>query len=187
MESLWLYTQPGNLDPEFCRRIVDKFGRDNRIQKGLVAGGLMGDLKRTTDLTVSDKQDWREEDVVFAAALTKGLVSYKSHLEENAIPLAFPMLHDTGYQVQKYRMGVGFYEWHQDFLVLGDGRHREYTFIWYLNTVDTGGETEFFNGAKIKPEVGKLLLFPSTWTWIHRGRMPESSDKYICTGWLVTR
>ena len=59
------------------------------------------------------------------------------------------------------------------------------TFLWYLNTVEEGGETEFFNGRiSIKPEKGKLLLFPSTWTYIHRGNMPISNDKYILTGWI---
>jgi hypothetical protein len=51
--------------------------------------------------------------------------------------------------------------------------------------VNEGGETEFFNGRiKIKPEKGKLLLFPSTWTFMHKGNTPISSNKYIVTGWL---
>jgi hypothetical protein len=64
-------------------------------------------------------------------------------------------------------------------------KSRLLTFIWYLNTVENGGETEFFNGRiKIKPEKGKLLLFPSTWTYNHKGNIPISSDKYIVTGWV---
>ena len=56
--------------------------------------------------------------------------------------------------------------------------------MWYLNTVDEGGETEFFDGGIIKPSKGTLVLFPATWDNVHRGKMPISSDKYICNGWI---
>ena len=58
------------------------------------------------------------------------------------------------------------------------------TYIWYLNDVIEGGETEFFGNYKIKPEVGKLVLFPACWSFPHCGLMPISSNKYIITGWL---
>ena len=32
--------------------------------------------------------------------------------------------------------------------------------------------------------MGKLLIFPATWTYMHRGNVPISEDKYIVTGWL---
>jgi hypothetical protein len=50
--------------------------------------------------------------------------------------------------------------------------------------VENGGETEIWDDFKIKPETGKLLLFPSSWTFPHRGVMPISDNKYIITGWL---
>ena len=53
----------------------------------------------------------------------------------------------------------------------------------YLNDIDKGGETDFHYKKRI-PRTGKLLLFPATWTFPHRGIMPESSDKYIITGWI---
>ena len=41
-----------------------------------------------------------------------------------------------------------------------------------------------FKNGKIKAEKGKLLIFPSSWTYIHRGNIPISDDKYIITGWV---
>lgn len=83
----------------------------------------------------------------------------------------------------------GKYLYHNDFDILFESMEfRAIAFIWYLNDVDIGGETEFFNGKiKIKPEVGKLLLFPSLWTYPHSGLIPLSSDKYIITGWLYAK
>lgn len=60
------------------------------------------------------------------------------------------------------------------------------SFIWYLNDVEIGGETEFLNG-KVTPSTGKIVLFPATWTYLHKGCMPISNDKYIITGWIGTK
>ena len=43
------------------------------------------------------------------------------------------------------------------------------------------GKNDFF---KVKPEVGKLIIHPASWPYIHKGYMPESDDKYILTTWL---
>ena len=56
----------------------------------------------------------------------------------------------------------------------------------YLNDNYKGGETEFLNQAiKIKPETGKLILFPPFWTHEHRGVKLQKSVKYIATTWVV--
>lgn len=54
-------------------------------------------------------------------------------------------------------------------------------FLFYLNNVDKGGETEFFDTAKkiIKPKMGSLLIFPPTFLYPHIGHKPISSVKYI--------
>jgi hypothetical protein len=95
---------------------------------------------------------------------------------------------DFGYDVLKYCKNDGFYKFHTDFLSSFNKKElsielRKISFIWYLNDVEEGGETEFFNG-KIKPEAGKLLFFPSNFNYVHRGNLPISDDKYIIVGWL---
>ena len=59
------------------------------------------------------------------------------------------------------------------------------TMAWmvYLNDVEEGGETEFlYQKRKIKPEKGTVLIWPGSYTHLHRGN-PPMSDKYIATGW----
>ena len=98
--------------------------------------------------------------------------------------------------MMKYLKNDGLYEWHNDFHLLGtsigdaddkSGTCRILTYLFYLNTIDEGGETEFIDGTKIKPEKGKLLIFPATWPYVHKGNMPVSSNKYIVTGWLLLK
>jgi hypothetical protein len=87
--------------------------------------------------------------------------------------------------IQKYDKSSGKYVYHDDFVTEPiHNRYRVITYIWYLNTVEEGGHTEFFGSHLIKPEEGKLLLFPSSWTFPHCGKVPISHDKYIITGWF---
>jgi hypothetical protein len=87
-------------------------------------------------------------------------------------------------QMQKTSIGGGYHIWHHE----RDCRelsNRFVAFMFYLNDVHEGGETEFlYQHKRYKPETGKLLIWPSTYTHTHRGNPPLSNDKYIITGWL---
>ena len=59
-------------------------------------------------------------------------------------------------------------------------------FLWYLNDVTEGGETEFCDlGIKVAPRTGRLLMFPPYWMFQHAGRPPVSNDKYILSTYLM--
>ena len=60
--------------------------------------------------------------------------------------------------------------------------------MWYLNTIEEkdDGYTEFIDGTKIQPVVGRLIFFPATWTFLHRG-YPPKVKKYLCNGWMHAR
>ena len=56
-----------------------------------------------------------------------------------------------------------------------------------LNTVEDGGETFFeYQDVAIKPERGKIVIFPTDWTYLHGGKVPYSSDKWISTSFVLT-
>jgi Rps23 Pro-64 3,4-dihydroxylase Tpa1-like proline 4-hydroxylase len=92
---------------------------------------------------------------------------------------------DIGYNMQRYRAGE-YYHWHID-----GGSHqfadRQLVALWYLNDVPgPGGETEFrFQDVKVRPEEGKLVLFPPFWTHEHRSVTLEEGVKYIATTWVI--
>ena len=93
------------------------------------------------------------------------------------------------FMIQRYKANSGRYSYHNDFWVDYEKKiYRIVTYIWYLNSVDEGGETEFFGGKiKIKPKSGTLVLFPASWTFPHSGKIPISSNKYIITGWIYSK
>ena len=145
-------------------------------------------MKVTFDLVISNNHAWIEEDQFFCEKVGKLTNDYIHYIRETIpdvdITNGIVQLNDSGYHIQKYEPNKGFYTWHNDFRFDADRGQRFLTFIWYLNTVDEGGETEFTNGVKIKPEKGKVVMFPATWTYTHRGCIPYSNEKYILTGWI---
>ncbi len=139
-------------------------------------------IKRTTDLVVSDKPDWKDVDEMFFSCVAAALKEFRE-----SFPYFKGPFKDMGYQVQRYLPGE-YYHWHID-----GGSHdfsqRQLVVIWYLNDVPgPGGETEFlYQDVKIKPETGKLVLFPPFWTHEHRAARVEQGVKYMATTWVVFR
>jgi hypothetical protein len=93
---------------------------------------------------------------------------------------------------QKYYKGHGgYHHYHSEiYPALGDRHHeslhRVLLFMYYLNEVAHGGETEFFYQKKfIQPKVGRLVIAPAGFTHTHKGHIPQSADKYILTSWVL--
>lgn len=93
-------------------------------------------------------------------------------------------------QAQKYRATEGGYPyWHSEVYPQkgpNDSLHRILLFMFYLNDVEEGGETEFYyQNKKIKPKKGSMVIAPAYFTHTHRGCVPISNDKYILTSWVL--
>lgn len=187
----FIRTFPSHLSSDLCETLIATYEADKDGQvPGKTFLGLDEGIKKTTDVLLSSRAAWKELDTLIFRLLGEALKAYADAIPQEHDLKAYLLngpLTDSGYIVQKYKQQDGFYAWHNDFDVRPDGRWRVLTFLWYLNDVELGGETEFIDGTKIKPEAGKLLLFPSTWSLKHRGAMPISCDKYILTGWMYCK
>ena len=174
-----IYVSEKKLDKDFCKHCIEKFNKDEDRYQGVVGSGENLEMKQSIDLRISNNDNWKEEDNIFYTSFKDTLQSYKEWLSH-----PFPddclrgRIEDTGYQIQETKPG-GFYKWHQDGM-----DSRILTIIWYLNDINEDGYTEFYTGLKIQPEMGKILMFPALWPWVHRGYPPKYETKYICTGWI---
>ena len=66
--------------------------------------------------------------------------------------------------------------------------HRMVAVLWYLNDVETGGETYFGPlDYRVEARCGRLLMFPPTWMYPHAGMVPRSNAKYIVGTYLKYR
>ncbi len=94
--------------------------------------------------------------------------------------------------MQKYLQGQGgYFHWHSEIYPhpvdpQQDSLHRTLLWMFYLNDVKQGGETEFYyQSFKSKPKQGTLVIAPAGFTHSHRGNTPISGDKYIFTSWIL--
>ena len=182
-EGSFIFEFNDSLSKDKCDEIIKRFeNSSDQHYQGRIGQNLKEDtsIKKSTDMVISGKDEWKDIDELLFTSLAKALSRVKKQFEFFNGPFK-----DVGYAVQRTKPGE-YYHWHVD-----SGSHqlsdRQLVAIWYLNDIQgPGGETEFLNQAiKIKPETGKLILFPPFWTHEHRGVKLQKSVKYIATTWVV--
>jgi hypothetical protein len=88
--------------------------------------------------------------------------------------------------IQHYKPSEGYFVWHTERGMPTEPIvSRHLVFMTYINDVTDAGETEFFHQKiKIKPEKGLSIIWPSDWTFVHRGITSPTQEKYIVTSWF---
>ena len=77
------------------------------------------------------------------------------------------------------------FDTHVDVTTVSD-ECRYLSFMWYLNNVIDGGETEFTElDFKIQPKAGALMMFPPIWMFPHKGHLLNSGKKYLLSTYLL--
>lgn len=174
--------------PDFlCDDMVQRFEQSQEEQYQGRVGSGMGEnlqLKKTTDLIVSNKSHWKDVDNNLFRSLAMAVQEFQQSYSYFSDMRRFK---DMGYNLQRYEKGE-YYHWHVD----ADNpllAPRQLVALWYLNDMkQAGGETEFIHqGVKVVPEKGKLVLFPPFWTHEHRAATVKKGVKYIATTWIVFR
>jgi hypothetical protein len=167
------------LSPDFCEDVIRRFEADPRKVKGMTASGAHGvvdrRVKSTTEILLwTHAEGWEDLNQTIVESLQRCLKDYMGRWGR-----AFPIgVYPEEPRITRYLQGEGFYAWHSD--NIGRSPTRVITAIWYLNTVERGGETDYrWQGVAVKPKVGRLLLCPVGWPFLHRGNPPESGPKYI--------
>ena len=100
-------------------------------------------------------------------------------------------LYRPGYlNLQKYAQGKGgYHHWHSECYPREpncETLHRVLLFMFFLNDVEEGGQTDFYYQQRsIPPKAGRMVIAPAGFTHTHKGNVPESSDKYIVTSWIL--
>ena len=196
----YIYTNKNSLSTELCRDIIELFENEERKYDGVTHGGMQKNIKDTKDFVIPENETkWYKYHKFLSDELTRNSHIYINKLNGNPsfqninqkttnIFKHFSGLNisHSGFMAQRYIRNEGRYVYHNDFSVdIKNKKNRVITYLWYLNDLEEGGETDFPDlNLMIKPETGKLVLFPASWDFPHCGKMPISSNKYIVTGWL---
>lgn len=190
--SNFIYEAPNALDPDKCKYIIQYFeNHENLHGLGTVGNFTVNkNVKNSTDL-VFDRTNTNDPEITNIINHINELFDIHTNIYFTKLKTLYnidiPKFYTKTYKVQKYYKNQGFFKNHTDFNAWSGGTHgsagyRVFAYMFYLNTVDEGGNTSFFNHQSIKPEVGKLVFFPAEWFFMHIGNIPISNDKYIITG-----
>ena len=195
----YVYIKENVLSKEICNKIIKLFEEDTTNQyAGRVAGGIMQkDIKNTIDYNrpfCDDNKHWGKIVPLLKYETAHHLQEYLNIIEKHiqTADNTFQNYTDKIYELldiallHKYEKGEGVYSTHTDDTIR-EGLERRMVFLFYLNDVEEGGETIVLKTHKIKPEAGKLLVFPASWAFPHKGCVPLSNDKYVVSIWAYVR
>lgn len=174
---------------EFCQKIINRFEQDTEGQyQGRTFKGYDPGIKESLDLNITNRNQeneslWGDIDNCLYEYITKTFKKYCVELDiYKHTQIKFI---DTTYNVHKYFKGKGYFRPHSDSSSPITAT-RFVAIILYLNNVIDGGETYFENwDINVKPEAGKIVIFPACFPYIHEGRIPFSNDKYIITTFVL--
>ena len=169
-----------------CKQIINFF-EENKILhgKGATSLGVDQTKKKTTDIVINPNDLKNDKYKCFNSYIDE---LYKCFIDYQ---LQWPFLKsvvknvDIGtFNVQKYSKGDHFSQIHTERSDLKSS-NRLFAWMTYLDNVEDGGTTNFLHySIKIKPEIGKTLIWPAEWTHAHSGEILNSGEKHIITGWM---
>jgi|OM-RGC.v1.012827522 prolyl 4-hydroxylase len=175
-------------DVSVCDRLIDFFQNSdfsiNRRNPGETTTGVT-DAKKSTDLTIYP----------FEKHLAPPVEEYLEHLFDvgkkyiDKYPTCnvySPWGVAESVNIQWYKPGEGFYKWHTERCnAMHPHNNRHLVWMTYLNDIEEGGGTDFMHqNYTVKPKKGKTVIWPSDWTYTHKGQVAPNEDKYIITGWF---
>lgn len=171
------------LPREFCIRLVTAFQQSPAMHVKRERGwraGLEESAWTELDLTPLGDKAFRD---YFRGHIDEYLQRYNRDVSL-AIPVpASPLMAELRLKRYLPETGDGF-QLHFD--SINAVAQRYLVFLWYLNDVAEGGETEFPDlQVKVRPRAGRLLMFPPYWMFQHAGLPPRSGEKYILSTYLL--
>tara|TARA_B110000858_G_scaffold197429_1_gene259014 strand:+ start:969 stop:1580 length:612 start_codon:yes stop_codon:yes gene_type:complete len=188
---MFLYRKEDALSPQLCNSFIESFESSDEKQPGILygPGGDSSDSgKKSTDITFHpgylQHNIWGQLLKPLIPVVENALDDYLNrHLTAMGKMDAFGI--SPHFNMQRYLPGEGFSSWHCERAGL---KHSNRVLVWmvYLNNLTDRGETEFLYQQHFeKPIQGKLVIWPSDWTYMHRGVSSPSQTKYILTGWFT--
>lgn len=176
----------GHINHALCDKIIE-FHKNSDIK----SFGLVGNDKKVqfVDKNIKDSIDvvLNSDEILYDNYVQELKKNMESYIEiYPTCNFYSPFGLSEVINVQHYKPGGGYKTWHTERTKSsGYNSKRHLVFMTYLNDVEDGGGTEFWNqGLTVQARKGKTLIWPADWTHTHRGVVSHTQEKYIVTGWL---
>ncbi|WP_458071053.1 2OG-Fe(II) oxygenase [Rhodanobacter sp. BL-MT-08] len=171
------------LPKAFCEQLIASFQQTTDRHLVRSPGWRAGlDASSWTELDISALADDAFKGY-FYKQVEDHLAIYNQRLGLTLPVPSSPLISEM--RIKRYRAEARE-EFQPHFDAIYEVANRYLVFLWYLNDVAEGGETEFCDlGIKVSARAGRLLMFPPYWMYQHAGRPPLSGDKYILSMYML--
>jgi len=188
----FIYTKPQVLSNEVCEKFIENFETSPLVNKGHVfTNGKIVDIpeiKSSSDITFNPSYLYHP---VWGDLLKRLVSTIEEEVNEYTLKFSKGLYNisefrlDPLFNIQRYYPGEGYHTFHCERGANSKNLSRVLVWMIYLNDVTDGGQTEFYYQNHKEPaEQGKIVIWPSDWTHIHRGITSPTQTKYILTGWF---
>ncbi len=173
----------GVLTPAFCEQMIASFRRASTHHVKRERGWRAGlEASAWTELDITPLADPALKGF-FYHQIDEYLARYNAEVRLDIPVPATSLL--APLRIKRY-LPEAREEFQMHFDSIGEVANRYLVYLWYLNDVAEGGETEFSGlGIKVRPRAGRLLMFPPYWMFQHAGRPPVSGEKYILSTYML--
>ncbi len=179
-KSDYICTYKNVLTKDQCQHLIDKFEDSPTQQTKTIVDNHMS----FTEINISMHNDWKEYTGIIFPKLRQVIDKYTKDVNIDSIKqwpnkfgfeqIRFKKYEDNDEDEFKTHVDVTDYNSARRFLA----------FFMYLNNNDGGNTTFPDYDIEIKPEAGKVLVFPPLWPFKHTGEKPINQPKYIIGSYL---
>lgn len=176
------------IDEEVVNGIIDFYNTQTIFEKW-PGETIADDGSGLVDPTIKDSLD----NPVFIGILDERVRNFTDEVNRvmNNYVDKFPLCAKTNmwkmeefFNLQYYKPGGGYHLWHCERQSSSRSNiYRHMVWMTYLNDVPDGGTEWFHQDLYVPAERGKTVIWPADWTFHHRGRKSDTSEKIIATGW----
>ena len=178
------------LSKKECKFLIDYFEQSNEVVQGRTTSGIYPEAKKCVELGFDFHNANKIENIIRLKlqSCLKKYVKKHHYFRESNTPLgaldvipAWNICRD--FNIQKFDgEDDGFKLWHCEHGQVEESSRRILAWMFYLNNAKSG--TEFGYYPTINPREGRCVIWPASWTHVHKGVIPNKGIKYIVTGWV---
>ena len=174
------------IDADSCNLLIGKFESAEEDQYEIIRQAERDKAIAFTQINLANHADWASVQNGMLEVFQDYILQYINDC--NIQPKQWPQTY--GYEAIRIKRYLDNdydrFDPHVD-VMNSETSKRFLAFFVYLNDVDEGGETQFVQlkkpgthiPLKIKPQQGRLLMFPPQWMYYHAGLKPLSNSKYL--------
>ncbi len=187
----WIGVFDNYITPDMCEHAISFFHKNHEFNKLYdrfqSENKISHHMKKDVAKNIWPNDIWEDKENLKPLFLNFD-IALKTYIERIGIGTDFDPLHYTNIKIQQTVPTGGYHVWHCEWGGQGtqEVRKRFLTYIIYLNDIKDGGETEFLHqSTRVQPKAGRIVIWPASFPYYHRGNPPLKEKKYIITSWIL--